>query len=160
MPLTLYMKRKALFVGGLFLVACLSGVLMSKASWAGRTGMSLFYREYLFLKSWWKGAASVGITWYVLFLIQGLISRSYDRRRTVILHSICILIAIVGFLFTCLDFTNNLSHRLLGTAFHAGVYLFWLGWIAISLYSLLNLDKTPSSFISSGKREKNVNQRT
>jgi hypothetical protein len=153
------MKRKVLFVSGLFLVACLSGVLMSKASWAGRTGMTLFYREYLFLKTWWKGAALIGITWSLLFLLQGLISRKYDRRKTVLLHSLCILIALVGFLFTYLDFTNNLSHRLLGTAFHAGVYLFWLGWIAISLYNLLNLSKTPSSFTSPGKREK-VNQRT
>ena len=43
------------------------------------------------------------------------------------------LIAVAGLYFSYHDFRNTLSHKLLGEGFHLGVYLFWLGWIGISI---------------------------
>ena len=141
-----------MFLGGLILLACLSGFLLSKASWAGRAGMTVLYREYLFLKTWWKGAGVVAAIWLLLFVIQGLMTRNRDRKHSITVHIICILVALAGALFTYLDFTNNLSHRLLGTAFHTGGYLFWAGWIAISVFYLRTLKK--SADVYPGRSEK------
>ena len=140
------MKRKSLFLGGLLFLSCISGFLMSKASWVGRAGMTLVYREYLFLKTWWKGAAVVAVAWLLLFIIQGTITRNYDRKKYITVHVVCIVLALLGAFVTYQDFTKNLSHKLLGSAFHTGAYLFWAGWIAISIFYLVNPKNKPSFY--------------
>jgi hypothetical protein len=110
----------------------LSGYLMSKASLVGRAGMSLFYREYNFLKSWWKGALVVFIALVILFALQGLLQKRLAKPKTAQL--IILVFAAVGLYFTYNDFRHTLSHHLLGERFHLGVYLFWISWMLISLY--------------------------
>jgi hypothetical protein len=41
------------------------------------------------------------------------------------------------------DFTNNLSHKLLGWKFHTGAYLFWAGWLVIIALGYLEKKKQP-----------------
>ena len=117
-------------------LAALSGYLLSKASLVGKAGISLFYKQYGFLKVWWQGALVVFIVWIFLFGLQGWVSRRAKGNNAVLAHIAAIVVALIGLFFTYQDFRNNLSHRVLGERFHLGGYLFWAGWIFISLYYL------------------------
>src|SRR5215203_450096 len=110
-------------------LAALSGYLLSKASLVGKTGISLFYKQYGFLKVWWQGALAVFIVWLLLFFIQGLVVRRAKGNNAVLAHLAAIIMAAAGLFFTYQDFQNDLSHRLLGERFHLGTYLFWIGWL-------------------------------
>jgi hypothetical protein len=136
------MKPSAKFISILLLLSIISGVLLSKASVVGKAGMTLFYREYNFLKSWWKGALLVFAVLLILYLIQGLLQRNKPAQKKRMINLVAIGLAVAGFFFTYLDFSNTLSHRLLGTAFHIGAYLFWIGWILISICYLRGIRKT------------------
>jgi hypothetical protein len=130
------MKKTALLV---FILGCLSvtsGWLLSKASLVGRAGISLFYKEYRFLKTWWQGALTVLIVLILLLLLQGIAQRKLDRHKTNILHISMLLLSMIGLYFTYYDFRHTTSHRLLGERFHLGAYLFWIGWMIISLFYL------------------------
>ena len=126
------MKVRQVLLVLLGFFSILSGYLMSKASLVGRAGMSLFYREYNFLKSWWKGALVVFIALLILFALQGLLQKRLTRPKPAQL--IILVFAAVGLYFTYNDFRHTLSHHLLGERFHLGVYLFWISWMLISLY--------------------------
>jgi hypothetical protein len=129
--------RKAFSFGLLMAgMAVLSGYLLSKASLVGRVGIRLFYQEYRFLAVWWKGALVVAIVWLFLFLVQRWLQRKVAPKRAKAAHLLCIALALAGLYLTYADFRQTLSHRLLGERFHLGAYLFWIGWIAISLYFL------------------------
>lgn len=118
----------------LLLLAAINGYLLSKASLVGRVGISLFYRQYQFLKTWWQGGLVVFSVWMLLFFLQGLAQRRYAPQVAKWLHIGAIIVAIAGLFFTYQDFRHTLSHRLLGERFHLGGYLFWIGWIIISLF--------------------------
>jgi ABC-type Mn2+/Zn2+ transport system permease subunit len=129
-------KTSAFLLMLLAALAVLSGYLLSKASLAGKAGITLMYQEYRFLKVWWQGAGVVFLCWLFFFLLQGWVNRKAKGSNAVLAHIAAILMAAIGLFFTYLDFRNNLSHRLLGERFHIGAYLFWIGWIIISLFYL------------------------
>ena len=135
------MKRNSLFITFLFLLAALGGYLLSKASLVGRVGISLFYREYQFLKTWWQGGLVVFVVWMIFFLLQGLVQRKKPANVTRLVHTGAILFALAGLFLTYRDFRHTTSHRWLGERFHLGGYLFWLGWIAISIFYLTEKKK-------------------
>jgi hypothetical protein len=130
-------KRISVLVVLLTALAFLSGYLMSKASFIGRLGMTYVYKEYRFLKTWWKGALAVFVVWMVLLIIQLIIERKLSKRKAVVAHVIIILLALVGLYFTYSDFRHTTSHRWLKERFHIGAYLFWLGWIIISGFCIV-----------------------
>lgn len=117
-------------------LAALSGYLLSKASMVGKAGITLVYKEYSFLKVWWQGALAVLACWLLLFLIQGWASRRAKGGNATLAQVVALVLAAIGLFFTYQDFRNNLSHRLLGERFHLGGYLFWVGWMIISLFYL------------------------
>lgn len=125
-------KRISLLVVFLAALASLSGYLMSKASFIGRLGMTYVYKEYRFLKTWWKGALAVFVVWMILLVIQYIVERKLSKQKAIIVHVVFILLALIGLYFTYSDFQNTTSHRWLKERFHIGAYLFWLGWIIIS----------------------------
>ena len=132
------MKASKGFVLFLLILSTISGYLMSKVSMVGKAGMSLFYRQYNFLKIWWKGALLILIALTALYLLHRLIQKKFSVKQGKTLHRIACILALTGLYFTYGDFRHTLSHHLLGERFHIGVYLFWIGWIAISLYFLTN----------------------
>ena len=93
--------------------------------------------QYQFLKTWWKDALLVFIVWIVLFTILQAISRRVSKVASNIIFTVTLSIAMAGLFSSYIDFRNSLSHRWLGERFHLGVYVFWLGWIAIALFLLL-----------------------
>jgi hypothetical protein len=113
-----------------------AGYLLSKATLIGRTGIALFYKEYRFFRYWWKGALLIFGVWLLLFLLHHFLQRHLFRRHAALLHITALVIAVIGLYFTYSDFRNDFSHRLLGERFHLGFYLFWVGWMLISLYYL------------------------
>jgi len=119
----------------------ISGYLLSKASIIGKAGMSLFYQEYNFLKTWWKGALLMLTALLILYIIQGIVQRQYPPVKAKAIYIITCVISVIGLYFTYNDFRHTLSHRLLGERFHLGVYLFWLGWLGISFFYLTNLKR-------------------
>jgi hypothetical protein len=138
------MKKPALFISILTLLSALSGYLLSKASLTGRVGISLFYKEYGFLKTWWLGGITVLAVLLLLFLLQGYAERKFSRRKAAMLHIIMVILAFAGLCFTYYDFRHTLSHHLLGGRFHLGAYLFWVGWILISLFYLTQKKPAPA----------------
>lgn len=130
------MKHTAFVLFLLAVLSSVSGYLLSKASLVGRAGISLFYKEYQFLKVWWQGALVVFGVLILLLLIQGFVQRRMARGIASSIHILCILLALVGLYFTYNNFRHDLSHRLLGERFHLGAYLFWVGWMMVSLFYL------------------------
>jgi hypothetical protein len=123
----------------LFLLAglsVLSGHLLSKINIIGRAGIALFYKEYRFFKYWWKGTLAVFGTLLFLFWLQGYLQRKLDNRQATLLHVTALVIAVIGLYLTYSDFRNDVSHRVVGERFHLGFYLFWLGWMLVSLFYL------------------------
>jgi hypothetical protein len=129
-------RRFVPFVLFLLFLSCLSGYLMSKPSLIGKVGIDLFYKEYKFLRTWWQGALAVFITLLVLLFLQGLIQRKLSRNSANLIQVVMILLALAGFYFTWYDFKHTTTHRWLKTSFHIGAYLFWLGWIIVSVFYL------------------------
>ena len=129
------MKRRY-FVLLLLVLSVLCGYLLSKASLVGRVGISLFYKQYSFLKVWWQGGLLVFVVWLLLFFLQGWLRKKVQEKQAKLVHLGAILLALVGLFFTYQDFQHNTTHRWLGERFHLGGYLFWIGWIGISVFYL------------------------
>lgn len=130
------MKRTAFFITILLLLAVISGYLLSKASFVGKAGIDLFYEEYSFLKVWWQGGLLVFLCWILLFSGQATVQKRAERNTANAVHVFFVVLALAGLYFTYNDFRHTLSHRLLGERFHLGAYLFWIGWMLISLFFL------------------------
>lgn len=130
-------KRMSVLSGLLGVLSILSGYLMARASFIGRLGMTYVYREYGFLKTWWKGALAVFFVWMIVLIIQALVDRKGSRTWATIVPVVFIVAALAGLYLTYSDFQHTTTHRWLKEKFHIGAYLFWLGWIIISLFSLV-----------------------
>lgn len=139
------MKRSFRFVVLLFALSVLAGYLLSKASWVGRAGISLFYRQYAFLKIWWQAGLLVFAVWMVLFFLQGWAGRKLSLTASKCTHIGAIIIALIGLYFTYQDFQHNTAHRWLGPRFHLGGYLFWVGWVAVSAFYLTGNNSTKAT---------------
>jgi hypothetical protein len=111
------MKRTSFLLFLLAALSAISGYLLSKASLVGKVGISMFYKEYQFLKVWWQGALVVFGVLFLLFLLQAAIQKKAARGTANFIHIVCILLALVGLYFTYNDFRHDLSHRLLGERF-------------------------------------------
>lgn len=132
------MKRILILITLLLPISVVSGYLMSKVSWIGRIGMSLFYKEYNFLKVWWQGAAFVFMVYLVLMTLHYIVYRKTHVILGRLIHFLGICAAMGGVYLSYDDFQNDFSHHLLRSRFHTGVYVFWGGWVLIALFFLLS----------------------
>lgn len=140
------LKRTIYLLIFLAALSLLSGYQISKASWVGKLGISLFYKQYNFLKIWWQAALIVFGGLLVLLIISALARKTLNPLSAIIANIISLLLALGGLYFTYKDFRHDISHRLLGEPFHIGVYLFWIGWISISLVYLFSKKKAVETF--------------
>ncbi|MEI8278980.1 MAG: hypothetical protein WCG87_04400 [Bacteroidota bacterium] len=146
------MKRIISIIILLASLSSISGYLLSRATWIGRLGIGLFHRDYNFLKIWWQGAGMVFGVLFVLLIIQGVLNRTGSK----IIQVVALCAAIAGLYFSYDDFRHDLSHRLLGERFHIGVYLFWIGWMMISIFYLTM--KRKAIPISANKTDRVIEQ--
>src|ERR1043165_985632 len=130
------MRRNIPFILFLALLSVISGWLMSHMSWIGRVGINLFHKEYKFLKVWYRGAGAVFAVLLVLFILQWLVDRKMPKATARVVQIIALLAAICGLWATYGDFRSDFTHGILKERFHLGAYLFWVGWMSISLYLL------------------------
>ena len=130
------MNRQLGFLFLLLFLAALAGYLLSKASFVGRVGISLFYQEYGFLKIWWQGGLLVFCVWLLLFYFQAWSYKKMPARRFRLLCLALTLFYLIGLYFTYRDFRHNTAHRWLGERFHLGGYLFWVGCLLAPLFYL------------------------
>lgn len=137
------MKRTAPLIAFLAALSLLAGYLFSKMSWIGRVGVNLVHQNYKFLKVWWQGALVVFAILMLLLLIQWLVQQKAKLFTARIIQVIALLIAIAGLYYTYLDFRHDITHRWLKERFHLGGYLFWIGWISISLFFLFSKKSKP-----------------
>jgi hypothetical protein len=128
--------RTAPFLFLLAGLAVLSGYLLSRINIIGRAGIALFYKEYRIFRYWWKSALAVFAIWLFLFWLQGFLQKKLARKQAVLLHIAALVIAAIGLYFTYSDFRHDVSHRIIGERFHLGFYLFWVGWMLVSLFYL------------------------
>lgn len=129
-------KRTIPFLLLLAGLSAVSGFLMSNMSWIGRIGINLIHKEYKFLKVWWQGALAVYVALLLLFVVQYIIQTHTHFVVGKLLHVLCFAAAIGGLYFTFSDFSNDITHRMLRDVFHVGAYLFWVGWMLISVFFL------------------------
>jgi len=130
------MRSNLLFIFFLAVLSIISGFLLSRMSWIGRVGINLMHKEYKFLKVWYKGAGVVFVVWMLLFLLQSMVQKKLSLASSRMVHIAAIIIAIAGLYITYKDFRTDFSHGLLKERFHLGAYLFWIGWMSISLFFL------------------------
>lgn len=129
------MRRHLVFVVFLVALAALAGWLLSHISLLGRVGISVAYREYQFLKTWWMGASLVLGVWLAVHWMHNIAARRWPLRRRA--HLATLVLAALGLYATYADFRGDLSHRWLGERFHLGAYLFWVGLMLVSAHFAL-----------------------
>ncbi len=142
------MKRALQLFILLAIVSVTSGYLMSQMSTVGRIGINLIHKEYKFLKVWWQGAAVVFAALMVLYFVQYVLNKAFVYTAGKIVHFLLFLAAVGGLYLTWADFDDDISHRLLRERFHIGAYLFWVGWMLISLYFITAKRKVPLATLS------------
>ncbi len=130
------MRRNLPFILYLTILSALSGWLMSQMSWIGRVGINWFHKEYRFLKVWYRGGGAVLAILLLLFFLQWLAAKRLPKATARVVQIIALLGAICGLWATYSDFRADFSHGILKERFHLGAYLFWIGWMSISLYLL------------------------
>lgn len=130
------MLRNLPFIVFLAILSMIAGYLLSRMSWIGRVGINLLHKEYKFLKVWYQGAGVVFVIWMVLFLLQSWAQKKLSVAGSRVTNVIALLVAVAGLYITYRDFRSDFSHGLLKERFHLGAYLFWIGWMSISLFFL------------------------
>ena len=122
----------------LAILSVISGYLMSRASLVGRVGMSLFYRQYNFLKTWWKGTLVVLFALMLLFIIHSLIQKRFSQSKARTIHLIICVVAMAGLYFTYNDLTTFRTPH--GRSFSYGV-LFVGSEIVLFFFQLFRRQK-------------------
>ncbi|MDR0229043.1 MAG: cytochrome d ubiquinol oxidase subunit II [Flavobacteriaceae bacterium] len=123
-------------------LALTSAFLIAQMSFIGRIGISLFYRQYQVFKSPWKTAALLFAVQLLILLILWSIKRFGSNKLANTVAIIFLAIAIVGAIYTYLDFTTT-SHKYMKTKFHVGWYVFWGSWMLTSITTLFMKHKKP-----------------
>lgn len=151
------MKKQFSFIVFLAVLSVLSGVLVSKMSLLARTGISVFkkkYALYAFMKTWWQSALLFFGILMILLIVQRKLQQRLSVRNGVLLQIACIFLALLGLFYTYNDFRSELTHRWAGERLHLGFYLFWLGWVCVSLFLLVQKKAVPLKDL--GKKDASV----
>lgn len=114
-------------------VSLISGILFSKMSFIGQIGITIAYKEYTILKTWWKAALLVLSIQLLVIAILWLCKRFLVYKTFVIVNLVFIILGIIGLFYTYYDFTST-SHKYMNSQFHWGGYLVWIGWFINCLY--------------------------
>jgi len=139
-------KKQFPFILFLATLSVISGVLLSKMSLLARTGISVFkkkYALYAFMKTWWQSAFLFFGVLMLLLIVQRKLQQRLSVRNGVMLQIACIFLALMGLFYTYNDFRSDLTHRWAGERLHLGFYLFWLGWVSVSLFLLVQKKTVP-----------------
>lgn len=118
------------------ILCTISGILLQRPSLIGRIGIRFVYKEYTFLRTWWKGALVLFACILVITLLLSFLRSRLSRQAFTITGLVILILGLAGLGATYYDFRNTTTHRWLGEKFHLGFYLFWLTWLGTVLYFL------------------------
>jgi hypothetical protein len=138
------MKRSVLFLCLLAITSAISGILMAKASWIGRVGITFLHKELNFMKVWWQGAIGFYLVLLTLFAVLSFVRQSVSVSAARLINFSLLLLAGLCLYYSVQDFEGNFSHRLLGWRFHYGIYLFWVEWMLVCFFFFAGKSKGPS----------------
>ncbi len=125
-------------------ISLISGILLSKMSFIGKIGISVAYKEYTLLKTWWKAALVVFVIQLLIIGILYITKRYYAYKNFVIVSLIVFIVGLLGLFYTYIDFTTT-SHKYMNSKFHSGGYVFWGGWFITCFYFFfVNVKPKPS----------------
>jgi hypothetical protein len=136
--------KKIIILPVLALCSICSGYLLSKASLTGKVGIDLFYKQYSFLRDPVKSTFLIVIVYTILFTLLTLLYKRMNCYKSNRIAILILLLGLTGALLTYYDFHHTLTHKLLGSSFHFGGYIFWLGWISIPVFYIV---KSKSVFL-------------
>lgn len=114
-------------------ISLISGILFSQMSFVGKIGITVAYREYTILKTWWKAALMVFAIQLALVIFLWFTKRFSTYKTFAIINLIFVILGLIGLLYTFYDFTNT-SHKYMNGKFHMGGYLIWAGWFISCIY--------------------------
>ena len=114
-------------------ISLISGILFSQMSFIGKIGISVAYREYTILKTWWKAALMVFAIQLALVVFLWFTKRFSTYKTFAIINLIFVILGLIGLLYTFYDFTNT-SHKYMNGKFHMAGYLIWAGWFISCIY--------------------------
>lgn len=137
------MKRAIPVIILLAILSAISGILMSDMNFIGRLGVNIVHREYKFLKIWWQGALAVFTTLLILFAIQSILKMKLSKSVSSTVQIVLFFAALGGLYLTYDDFRHDFTHKIIGERIHLGVYLFWVGWMIVSLFHLFSNRTAP-----------------
>lgn len=109
------------------ILSAVAEYLISKMSFFGKMGISLFYKEYKILKSPVETGLAIFFVEMAVVVLLFVFWRFVSKRSTNILAMVLLLIAVIGLAYTIYDFTYEFSHKILKSKFHIGFYLIWIG---------------------------------
>ena len=125
------MRRSASLGFFLIMLSVVVGFLLSTSAQD-----DIIYQEYEFLKEWWIGGLLVFVTLIFLFAVQSVMGRILSRKGALVINIIAILLAIAGWVYTyMLSFREGVPSM---DRFYIGMYLFWAGWMVVSVYLLMS----------------------
>ena len=97
------------------------------------------------MKTWWKGTLAIFTLLFLLMLLHDAVDRKLVKKRANSFHLMALSAAVIGMYFTYRDFQYYYAHRWLQEKFHLGGYLFWIGWIGVSLFFLFRKQQLPAA---------------
>lgn len=109
------------------ILSAVAAYLISKMSFFGKMGISLFYKEYKILKSPVETGLAIFFVEMAVVVLLFVFWRFVSKRSTNILAMVLLLISVIGLAYTIYDFTYEFSHKILKSKFHIGFYLIWIG---------------------------------
>jgi hypothetical protein len=133
----LKVKKNIIILSIISLCSICSGYLLSKATLPGRVGIDLFYKQYRFLRDPLKSSILILMVYLILFTFLGLLYKRSNNNPNKITFFV-LLLGLIGAILTYYDFQQTLTHKLLGSKFHVGGYIFWAGWMSIPIFYIVN----------------------
>lgn len=109
------------------ILSAVAAYLISKMSFFGKMGISLFYKEYKILRSPVETGLAIFFVEMAVVVLLFVFWRFVSKRSTNILAMVLLLISVIGLAYTIYDFTYEFSHKILKSKFHIGFYLIWIG---------------------------------
>jgi hypothetical protein len=131
-------RRLFLLIVSQLLLCWLETYLISKISLIGKIGIATVYKEYHWLRIFWKTYLILSIFQIAVILTLYMIEKRSAKKITNMISTTLFVAGLAGLVLTFQDFLHDYAHRLLKERFHLGFYIFWLSWMATCAYWLFS----------------------
>jgi hypothetical protein len=131
-------RRLFVLITSQLLLCWLETYLISKISLIGKIGIATVYKEYHWLRIFWKTYLILSILQLAVILTLYIVERRSAKKITNLISTTLFVAGLLGLILTFQDFFHDYAHRLLKERFHLGFYIFWFSWMATCAYWLFS----------------------